>query len=148
MLADGRRSSNSRVTWLVVGLLLLAGLAAEEVKLGLGRFAIDAAVGSVREHLRRTRFVSADWKNPKLVYSNDPIRIRMVDDLLRRRRLVGMSRLEVLKLLGRPDYRFGARHYYFYFLGPERGWLQIDDEMPMLDFGGSDRVISAGTTRK
>ena len=50
-------------------------------------------------YLFGTRFDSAKWRAQK---GYDPIRIEMVDDLLRRHRLVGKSRAEINDLLGIP----------------------------------------------
>jgi hypothetical protein len=53
-------------------------------------------------------FDSTIWKrgftdNFGIIYSPDTIRLRMVDDLLRRHRLRGMTREEVVSLLGTPS---------------------------------------------
>lgn len=101
-------------------------------------------VDYISERAHRTRFVSADWKTPTLIHARDSIRMHMVDDLLGRYHLVGMTKAEVLSLLGRPDdTMYGAFEYY---LGAERGWLKIDDEILRVSFGPSGRVASAVDT--
>jgi len=58
-----------------------------------------------------------------------PTRLRMVDDLMRRRLLDGQSRDRVEALLGPPDLtdKFGDWDLV-YHLGPERGLFRIDSE--------------------
>jgi hypothetical protein len=75
------------------------------------------------------RFDPTVWKRDNATYEQiyDATRDRMVDDLLRRHHLVGMSRAEVTALLGEPDY---SRAQPF----PESDmiyWLGPDDRGPM-----------------
>jgi hypothetical protein len=82
---------------------------------------------SLGEIASRERFESDTWK--KVRESDDPARIRMVDDLLTTHRLVGMSRPQIDALLGVPDRTSNFRAYnYVYWLGPERGLISIDSE--------------------
>jgi hypothetical protein len=100
-------------------------------------FGIPNAVGyqntSLAEMLSRRDFDSNEWKHA--AKSNDPIRLKMVDALLRKYRLVGMSRSEVEGLLGPPDRK---DHYlgcdYAYWLGTERGFFPIDEEWLGINF--------------
>src|SRR4029079_14155045 len=94
---------------------------------------VIGAVGSfffgdtIREHLRRRPFDAAAWRGEKTLTNN--IRIRMVDDLLRRHSFRGMTREQVAAIVGEPD-----KTEYFkgwdlvYWLGPERGFMSIDSE--------------------
>lgn len=75
------------------------------------------------------RFDSADWKDPVL------FRTFVVDDLLARYRLVGMTRREINELLGVPrDGEFFERDTddYVYEIGPDGGadsyWLRLEFE--------------------
>jgi hypothetical protein len=56
-----------------------------------------------KEYLNRIPFDSAKWQDQSLVKSDNPIRIRMVNDLLNRYNFHGMGREEVIAVLGRPD---------------------------------------------
>ena len=90
-------------------------------------------------------FDSTIWKrgftdNFGIIYSLDAIRLRMVDDLLRRYRLRGMTREEVVSLLGAPPEPTYFNEYDFvYWLGPER-WLAIK-------FGRDGRVGKTALVR-
>ena len=67
----------------------------------------------------------------------------MVDDLMRTRPLVGMSRAQLEELLGVPPPSEYFREYdYVYWLGPERGFVSIDSEWLVVRCGG-DVVVSA-----
>ena len=73
-----------------------------------------------------------------------PPRLCMVDDLLSSGRLDGLTRKQVVDLLGPPaDQNFpaGAQscdiHYY---LGPERGFIRIDSEWLFITFGDDGKV--------
>ena len=84
---------------------------------------------SARERLRRIPFESTSWQDPKQVDGQDPVRIRMVDELVRSRRLDHQSRAEVEKLLGKPTSTEYFKEYDFvYWIGPERGFISIDSE--------------------
>jgi len=96
-------------------------------------FGVVAAVGwfffgdTVRKHLRRQRFDPIAWQAEKSP-TND-VRIRMVDDLLRRHRFRGMTREQVTALVGEPEKTEYFKEWdLVYWLGPERGWVSIDSE--------------------
>lgn len=86
------------------------------------------AVPTIREYLHRLSFDAAVWQDP----AKEELRIRMVDNLLWRYRLVGMSRQEIEKLLGPSTKPAKRRHFpghdYVYRLGREpfnSKWLLI-----------------------
>jgi hypothetical protein len=85
---------------------------------------------SYREYKHRLPFDGATWQDIKRVEGDDPIRIRMVDDLIRSRRLDRISRTDVEKLLGKPTATnyFKDQYDMVYWLGPERGFMGIDSE--------------------
>jgi hypothetical protein len=86
---------------------------------------------AIRERLNRRRFDPVAWQGQKSI-SNE-VRIRMVDDLLRRHRFEGMTRQQVTAILGEPDKTEYFREWdLVYWLGPERGFISIDSEW--LDF--------------
>lgn len=66
-------------------------------------------------------------------------RTDMIDDLLQKQQLVGMTEADILNLLGPHDNALGyfqADDRYVYYLGPERGLFAIDSEWLLLDFTG------------
>ena len=105
------------------------------------------ASGEIEERTHRVAFDSAVWK-ASLERQDDPIRLRMVDDLLRRYRLRGMREDELIALLGKPpktDYFSG--YQIIYWLGPERGFISIDSEWLAVRVGPNQRVIDARIVR-
>lgn len=104
-------------------------------------------------------FDSTIWKrgftdNLGIIHSPDTIRLRMVDDLLRRHRLRGMTREEVVLLLGTPPeinyfreydlvYSLGAkgRDFGLNFSIYSEWWLVIK-------FGGDGRVSKTALVRE
>jgi outer membrane protein assembly factor BamE (lipoprotein component of BamABCDE complex) len=68
----------------------------------------------------------------------------MVDDLLNRYNLVGMSRAQIVDLLGssNPKESKQSSSEYIYYLGRERGFISIDDEWLDIKFQG-DLVVAA-----
>jgi hypothetical protein len=54
----------------------------------------------IRNYFHRLPFNSVSWRDEKLVYSDDPIRKRMLPSLLHTHTLVGRSTDEILALLG------------------------------------------------
>lgn len=68
-------------------------------------------------------------------------RLAMVDDLLARHPLRGLSRYSVERLLGPRDSTDYFREWDFvYWLGPERGLVRIDSEWLVLKLGLDGRV--------
>jgi hypothetical protein len=102
---------------------------------------------SYEDYSQRVSFDSATWKDEASQSQDNPVRLRMVNDLLRRHRLVGITRAEVDELLGVPPQTGYFRKYdYVYWLGPERGFMSIDSEWLVLKFD-HDKVIEARLVR-
>ena len=117
-------------------------------RLGVWLFVLAVAVIAVGaiayRRLTRPRFDSNTWKS---VPAGDPGKLAMVDDLLARHKLVGMTRTEIDTMLGTPPKASYFRDYdYVYWLGPERGFMSIDSEWLCIAFDG-DVVVDARLTR-
>ena len=111
-------------------------------------------------------FDSTVWKsgftdNFGIIHSPDTIRLRMVDDLLHHHRLRGMSREEVVSLLGMPSEVNYFRNYdVVYRLGSGRGHFGLNSGQPFLihtiafewwlaiKFGRNGRVSEAALLRQ
>lgn len=92
----------------------------------------------------RDRFDSAIWKDTLAVYSKLAPRGCMVDDLLAHHKLVGLSRTEVIALLGEdPRSEYFSDYDFVYWLGPKHGGVSTDSEWLVMKFGASDEVIEA-----
>jgi hypothetical protein len=76
---------------------------------------------------KASRFDSTIWRDESLGESLGDVRFRMVEDMLASHRLVGMSRTDVLKLLGTPT-SFDEEHEsgLIYYLGTGDQWIPID----------------------
>jgi hypothetical protein len=97
---------------------------------------------AVDDYASRTRFESARWKAENRDGA-EGVRVRMVDDLLRTHKLVGMSRAQLEDLLGVPPATEYFRGYdYVYWLGRERGLFSIDSEWLVIKCG-QGVVVSA-----
>lgn len=103
---------------------------------------------SVRPDLRNQRFERERWhafhaRHGDVSRGDD--RVWMVDDLLRRYELKGMTVAEILHLLGEPGQKFdfpdGAR--YTYDLGPCRCPVMIDHEWLTIYLDRQRRVTKA-----
>lgn len=93
----------------------------------------------VKSYLEREAFDSRKWIEADR--SNTNVRQRMVDDLLKTHSLVGKSRTEIEALLGPPTEDSPRGNFdLIYWLGPERGFIQIDSEWLLIRFE-NDRVI-------
>ena len=107
-----------------------------------------AFLGELKEWRNRLPFDTATWKTSLAAKDDDPIRLRMVDDLLSHHPLRGMSRDEVASMLGTPPKTDYFRDYDFvYWLGPERGFISIDSEWLGIKFGRDGRVSDARLLR-
>lgn len=63
-------------------------------------------------------------------------RVKMVDDLLRKYKLIGKTKEEVVELLGNETNRayFKEVNNFVYYLGDERGLISIDSEWLIITF--------------
>lgn len=103
---------------------------------------------AITDYSQRIHFDSIIWQDPKSERAWDnPVRLRMVNDLLKKHPLVGMSKIQVNKLLGIPKQTGYFRGYdYVYWLGPERGFISIDSEWLGIKFKDNN-VIEARILR-
>ncbi|SDX30577.1 hypothetical protein [Tepidimicrobium xylanilyticum] len=63
-------------------------------------------------------------------------RVKMVDDMLQKHKLVGQTKKDIVKLLGdatNTDY-FKEDNNVVYYLGDERGFISIDSEWLVITF--------------
>lgn len=115
---------------LFVGLLILSVIGA-----GLWFFFGD----SIQERWNRQRFDSVAWQSGQS--RTNAVRIRMVDDLLRRHSFRGMTRDQVTTLVGEPDKTEYFRDWdMVYWLGPERGVMSIDSEWLVFRLDGQKKI--------
>ena len=125
----------------VIGMTLL--VIGSPVLLFLGVLTAD----EIKEHRNRIRFNSALWK-ASLAHPNDPVRLRMIDDLLKYNRLQGMAEEEVISLLGKPPKTdYFTDYQLVYWLGPERGFISIASEWLAVRLGSDRRVTEARIVR-
>lgn len=94
-----------------------------------------------REYLARRSFDPAAWQDSARVFSPNPVRIRMVDDLLERHDLDELTGADVAALLGDPDDTPYFREWdLVYWLGPERGLIGMDSEWLVLRLNAAQQV--------
>lgn len=94
--------------------------------------------------IHRRKFDAQVWKQSSDDQSQWPPRLCMVNSLIRSKKLRGLTKSEVVELLGEPagkGFPFGASscdiHYY---LGQERGFMGIDSEWLFITFGEDGKV--------
>jgi len=94
------------------------------------------SIGPMTDDLsHRVGFNSGKWKDSITRENNEPVRLRMVDDLLAHVKLKGMSKVEVNELFGVPPHtEYFKKYDYVYWLGPERGAFSIDSEWLCIKF--------------
>lgn len=146
--------------WALVGLVLVLRLTrGPSIRLfsyafgtasSIAVLVVALALKPVAEDLYHRRdFDAALWRDETLVDHDVmwPPRLCMVDDLLASGRLIGLTREEVVELLGPPEepgFPLGAVDCdVFYHLGPERGFLSIDSEWLFLALDQQGRVHRA-----
>jgi len=97
-----------------------------------------------------TRFDSEAWKASLARDDDDdnPVRLQMVDSLLDQYHLQGMSREQIVALLGKPpETRYFKDSDFVYWLGPERGAFRIDSEWLTIRFDQTKHVREARIVR-
>lgn len=144
----------SRKTWLAI---LFAGLAAAVlVTAPVLRYAIWFGYCWIRERLSRVPFEAEAWKGYERPFGSRlksiletnywayklPVRLRMVDDLMKRQILRGKTRAEVIALLGeKVEKTYFQEWDLVYFLGPGRYGDAIgDSEWLVIRFDTNGRV--------
>ena len=102
---------------------------------------------AIRIYFNRRTFESAAWQTG--TKGSEGIRIRMVDDLLRRHNFQGLAPGQVIALLGQPDqtnFMGGAKYQQdddlAYWLGPERRIAGIDFEWLVFRLDSQGKVKS------
>ena len=86
-------------------------------------------------------FDPSRWKNSATPAS---VRLRMVDDLVENKKLLGLTRQEVAARLGEPPKTEYFKNFdLVYYLGPERGFISIDSEWLVVKFGPDGQVETA-----
>jgi hypothetical protein len=116
----------------------VVGLLAIVLTVGLSTFAAVLYWKS-----RPLPFDRAVW-NAEVQDIDDFRRHRMADWLLKQRRLVGMTRAEIVSMLGEPTKTSFFREYdLVYVLGNERGWMSIDSEWLLMRLDRTGRVSVA-----
>jgi hypothetical protein len=122
-------------TWLIVVVIILALGSAPLLLLSWFLF------GDALENFVHQRTFNQElWKtqNSSAHDADWPPRLCMVDDLLASGRLNGMSKKQVIELLGPADGTQDAG--VSYYLGPERGPFGIDSETLIIEFGEDGNV--------
>jgi hypothetical protein len=95
--------------------------------------------GSSTQNLPAIAFDPAKWKDDAM--AEEGVRIRMIDDLLSKYKLQGMSRAEIVGLLGESDDKTGWGDWNMvYCLGPERSWISLDQEWLLLRLDKEQKV--------
>jgi len=85
------------------------------------------------------------WGNSRTPAS---VRLRMADDLVDNKKLIGLTRQEVVARLGEPPKTEYFKEFdMVYYLGPERGFMSIDSEWLVLKIGPDGRVVRATIAR-
>ena len=81
------------------------------------------------------------WSNPATPAS---VRLRMAEDLVDNKKMVGLTRQEVVAQLGEPPKTEYFKNFdLVYYLGPERGFVSVDSEWLVMKLGQDGRVTRA-----
>jgi len=96
----------------------------------------------IEDFFSKKDFSSKDWKEAGQNENiRNPVRIHMVENLLKMRHLVGMNKAEIDSLLGPPIKTEYFKEYdYVYWLGPERDYDKVDSEWLVFKF--TNNIVS------
>ncbi len=86
------------------------------------------------------------WQDPSQLEQG--VRLAMADRFIAQDTLIGKTRAEVIRLLGKPSDEGYFRSWdLVYWLGPERGYMSIDSEWLVLRIGSDDKVVECRIVR-
>jgi hypothetical protein len=123
ILLESRGGRPMKAVWFVV------------FSVGLGAAGLGAYVWSTRAEA----FDQQRWRECDVTTST---RAAMAEDLVRSGRLIGLSKDDVVRLLGEPNAsRYCPRAEFGFALGAERGFVSIDSEWMCLRLGPKGKVI-------
>ena len=134
------RSTLRRVLTVVIGVPV--ALVALYLLLFVGFFILGP---SADDYSQRLTFDGKAWRDGSLDQNAEwPTRQRIVDDLVAKRRLDGLTREQLLTLLGPADQTDMWRDWHVvYWLGRERtGIIRADSEWLVIRFDAAGRVAS------
>lgn len=131
------------------GKLVRFALATAALALAIGAYTTWRAYRLARSQLSESRcdghttFIQSQWMDTTLVRGKLAIRGCMVDDLLDRHELRGMTRAQVVALIGEPDtVRDLSEYDLVYWLGPQRGLIGTDFEYLVMKLDSTKHVAS------
>jgi len=139
----GTENAKHKRTCLLIGCLGLFLVALVVVAASVGVFFFWDVI---EDHCHRRDFDAQQWRAQKTIEHDTmwPPRLCMVDDLMTSGRLDGLTKDEVVAMLGPPaekGFPGGATDCdIHYFLGPERGFFRIDSEWLFITFGEHGKV--------
>jgi hypothetical protein len=123
--------------------------AAVAVAVAAGGYATWRAYSGARSQLAESRcdghstFDRSQWMDTAMVRGKLAVRGCMVDDLLDRHELRGMTRAQVVALIGEPDTTRDLPDYdLVYWLGPQRGLIGTDSEYLVMKLDKTSHVVS------
>lgn len=119
------------------------------VTMAIGAYAAWRAYRGARSQLSESRcdghttFIQSQWMDTTMARGRLAVRGCMVDDLLEQHELRGMTRAQVVALIGEPDRADDVPGYdMVYWLGPQRGLVGTDSEYLVMKLDQSKRVTS------
>src|SRR4051812_37435725 len=117
--------------------------------MAIGAYATWRAYRGARSQLAESRcdghatFIQSQWMDTTMARGKLAVRGCMVDDLLDQHELRGMTRVQVVSLIGEPDTVRDLPEYdLVYWLGPERGLIGTDSEYLVMKLDKTMHVTS------
>ena len=106
--------------WIMGGVFLLLS-----IYIGIAIYMIS--IGTIE--FEPMKFEMLTWKNSEPEMSWESTRLKMADDLIENHLKVGLTKTEVIQLIGEPDETNYFNNYdMVYYLGRERNIVGIDSE--------------------
>ncbi len=100
----------------------------------------------IENYMNQEKFDENLWRMSEKDFKDFmwPPKLKMVDSLIESKILEGLSREEVIQLLGPPmsdqHPRNSDQNEIYYYLGPERGFIRIDSEWLSISFDEKGKV--------
>jgi len=131
------RQNNKVAIVLSIILTILIVIFHKQIKIPISFYGID----EINKSSNTLPFISSKWRDSSLVHSDPPVRIGMIENFVMYYKPYQKNKVEIIKLLGKPDYSEELKEWdLVYWLGEEQGLINSYSHWFVIEFDSSGLV--------